>query len=195
MPANMTAVARLQCPQDGGRRLISAVRFASFGTAVGSCNEIEPKSWRQLKPSTGCSGTEHGGGGCGDTFSINKTCHAQHSLQVVQQQCLGHTACRLAVSPEFYQANACPGVTGPRWLAVDVQCGNLTHAHRQHQRTTESRVVEELQNYAHSITINLTAWRVRYPWSETDYSFHSDNPRLDSVWQLSVNTLRTTSLE
>jgi len=44
-------------------------------------------------------------------------------------------------------------------------------------------------------TLDVSAWVVRYPWSEKDSHFASSNATLDAVWRLCRDTLRTTSLD
>ena len=71
-------------------------------------------------------------------------------------------------------------------LAVDVSCGNVTLDTDTAVRTSEIST---------AVTLNLSAWRVRYPFSEDDFDFESSDSMLNAVWNLSVNTLRITSLD
>ena len=41
----------------------------------------------------------------------------------------------------------------------------------------------------------LSSWRVRYPWSESDFGFSSSDSMLTKVYDLCANTLRVTSLD
>ena len=183
------AVLRIQCPQDGGtgdRRFIHGVTFASYGTPSGSCRE----SGKGPDPHTDCSGEEHGGGGCGDTFAINSSCHAQRSRAIAEQYCLGRTDCQLPVTDAFFGGDPCPSIHAQKRLAVDVICGDSLQpsSRRMHtQRVSNSSMSQ--------ISYVLTAWRVRYPYREGDAGFRSSNTMLDAVYNLSVNTLRMTSLD
>ena len=42
---------------------------------------------------------------------------------------------------------------------------------------------------------DLSSWVVKYPWSESDSYFNSDNEMLNKVWKLCKDTLRITSLD
>ena len=74
----------------GEEGVISEVLFASFGTPTGSCGYY----------STG-------------------SCHAESSVAVVKELCLGKENCYVPTDGDFW-GNVCPGVT--KWLSVAVQC-------------------------------------------------------------------------
>ena len=168
----------LHCPQAGGRRLIESVAFASYGTPTGACAE----TGRGKSPNTDCSGEEHGGGGCGDHFRTS-SCNAASSKGLVEKHCVGKPACTLPVSAAFF-GDPCPGVR--KRLAVDVSCGNVT---------LDTDTAARPSEISTAVTLNLSAWRVRYPFSEDDFDFESSDSMLNAVWNLSVNTLRVTSLD
>ena len=49
-----------------------------------------------------------------------------------------------------------------------------------------------------SLKLDLSAWVVRYPWSEVDGEegmFNSSNPMLNAVWELCKTTVKVTSLD
>ncbi|CAL0308723.1 unnamed protein product [Lupinus luteus] len=70
--------AHLSC---GPGQKISSIKFASFGTPVGSC------------------GHYHEG-----------TCHAHKSYDAFQRNCVGKSLCTVTVSPEIFGGDPCPNV-------------------------------------------------------------------------------------
>ncbi|GMN33171.1 hypothetical protein TIFTF001_004011 [Ficus carica] len=70
---------RLECPEN---TLISAVKFASFGTPTGSCGSYAK----------------------GD-------CHDPNSSSVIEKVCLNKNKCTIELSSENFSKSSCPGVT------------------------------------------------------------------------------------
>ena len=200
--SNRPSMLRIQCPQDGGaggRRFIHGVTFASYGTPSGSCRE----KGKGPDPHTDCSGEEHGGGGCGDTFIVNSSCHAPRSQALAEQYCVGRTHCQLPVTDAFFGGDPCPSTHAQKRLAVDVTCGNSSwplpyQMHTQgvlNQSMSQVHTQGVLNQSMSQISYVLTAWTVRYPFKEGEANFRSSNSMLDAVYNLSVNTLRMTSLD
>eukprot|EP00252_Welwitschia_mirabilis_P005340 TRINITY_DN15846_c0_g1_i1.p1 TRINITY_DN15846_c0_g1~~TRINITY_DN15846_c0_g1_i1.p1 ORF type:complete len:802 (+),score=93.62 TRINITY_DN15846_c0_g1_i1:301-2406(+) len=67
----------LKCP---GAKLISSIKFASFGTPHGSCGKF-----------------------------VEDKCHATQSRDIVEKRCLGRTRCNVVVSVRALGSDPCPG--------------------------------------------------------------------------------------
>ena len=89
---------------DCGGELISAVRFASYGTPRGSCD----------------AGTGM------DSFQVVPECHAASSVASVEDKCLGQSTCMFIVGAEqFGGAPKCKAAqTSKRWLSATLACGD-----------------------------------------------------------------------
>ena len=148
------SVVHLECGGVTTGSHISSVTFASYGTPSGYCNEDK-----------------------GDTFSVNRTCHANSSQQVIEKECLGKPSCSVTASNAVFGGDPCH--LTPKYLAADVVC----------------TPAQELSAGAPDLDIALEAWIVRYPWIESDSSFSSSDPMLNHVWGLCKDTLRITSLD
>ncbi|MCI24927.1 beta-galactosidase 1-like [Trifolium medium] len=70
--------AHLSC---GPGQKISSIKFASFGTPVGSCGNYREGS-----------------------------CHAHKSYDAFQKNCVGQSTCTVTVSPEIFGGDPCPNV-------------------------------------------------------------------------------------
>lgn len=73
------AILQLKCPE---RKLISAIRFASFGTPSGTCGSYQKGN-----------------------------CHDPDSISVVEKICLKKNGCTIALSKENFNMGVCPSVT------------------------------------------------------------------------------------
>ncbi|CAI8586580.1 unnamed protein product [Vicia faba] len=62
-------------------RKISSIKFASFGTLVGSCGNFHEGS-----------------------------CHAHKSYNALEKNCVGQNSCKVTVSPENFGGDPCPNV-------------------------------------------------------------------------------------
>ncbi|XLQ99048.1 hypothetical protein S83_065247 [Arachis hypogaea] len=70
--------AHLSC---GPGQKISSIKFASFGTPVGSCGNYREGS-----------------------------CHAHKSYDAFQKSCIGQNSCAVTVAPELFGGDPCPNV-------------------------------------------------------------------------------------
>uniref|UniRef100_A0A6N2NA79 beta-galactosidase n=1 Tax=Salix viminalis TaxID=40686 RepID=A0A6N2NA79_SALVM len=77
--SNIKASVHLQCPQNG---VISAVKFASFGTPTGKCG----------------------------SYSVGE-CHDPNSISVVEKACLNKTECAVELTEENFNRGLCPDFT------------------------------------------------------------------------------------
>jgi hypothetical protein len=161
----------LHCESVSDGVVISSIEFASYGTPTGACGFSK-----------------------GDTFKTDSKCDAPDSKAVVEKLCLNQQACVVKASDLIFNVNGTAGSCGgvPKFLAVSAVC--------KHGATTTAAVTTASSSSDASVGVSLpglklSAWRVRYPWSESDSHFESSNTALNAVWKLCRDTLRITSLD
>lgn len=93
-----------------------------------------------------------------------------------------------------------PMYTSNRYQSVLTMRGNGTSSFEHHEYSEFRFGSLEFTDpaalaAAGDLSLDIRAWTVRYPWSETDSSFESSNSTLSDVFTLCSDTLKITSLD
>lgn len=118
--------AHLRCPSG---RVISDIKFASYGTPQGSCGNYAEGSCHARRSYDALRKVYHIQPIALNTFDTSR---APNICGRFLQNCIGNQNCSVAVSPNVFGGDPCPDT--PKKLSVEAACGGFPSTPSEHNR-------------------------------------------------------------